>query len=588
MRRFDGYTPRVRLLRRLVVMAVLAAVAFAAPLRADDALDLKVRTGAAFSGRVVGSDESFLRLKGADGAEIRLAWKDLDERSWLAAKRAVTPQDDAKGLLVLGKFAAEKGFRLDAEALLDRVRKLDATLAPDCDALRPRIAALRAVDAQALFDKGQAEIKRERYQHALGRFREARDLSPRDARFVTAVGEAQYYLRRLKESRASMLEALALDPVQKDALIDLAQLDLLELDFAASLKGVEKLLLLPVAEGKVATREEVLAKAKETKATDLQEAFEKLADIPLLQAKDLAPVLRGVVAGPGFATEFRAQTDHYDVRTGVSQEVADLLAGRLELIWAEYDRRFGYGKTGETKSRGKGVRFPVLVFADRKGYVEWFGRVLSDPQFGAMTGGVYVPLVKHLVFFQYEKFEDTQLVAWHEGFHQYLDYFVANAPHWFNEGSAEYFGGSVLPPGKKRVEVGQTNRWRAPPLAQIVAQKRIPDARWFMQTSAATYMRLKPEPEQGKNGATTVGDHYALGWALVHFLQEGQGGKWSAKYVDYFKTLCDGVSHAEAFDEIWGKTNWPKFQAAWEAHCAWLAARADAEANGKPVPPMPK
>lgn len=576
-----------------MLLAALAAATLVAGLRdasvsADDALQLKVRSGASFAGRVVSSDENFLKLKGSDGAEVRLAWKDLDDRSWLSAKLAVTPPSDAKAIFVLGKYAAEKGFRADAETLLDRAKRADAALAAEVELLRPRIDELRRIDGDALYARGQAEIKKERYLHALGRFREARELSPKDAKVITALGEAQYYLRRLKESRAAMLEALAIDPNQKDALIDLAQLDLLELDFDASLRGVEQLLKLPVAAGKLGTREEVLAKAKEAKAADLNEAFEKLADIPLIQARDLAPMLRGIAAGPGFEKEFRSQTEHYDVRCGVSQEVADTISSRLELIYAEYDRRFGYSKTGEQKTRGKGLRFPVLVFKDKKGYVDWFGRVLQNPQFGAMTGGVYVTAVKHLVFFQYEKFADTQLVAWHEGFHQYLDYFISSAPHWFNEGSAEYFGGSALVPGKKRVDAGQTNPWRAGHLGALVAANRIPDAKWFMQTDAGTFMRMKGDPEQGKNGATTVGDHYALAWSIVHFLQEGDGGRWAGKYVQYFKTLCDGVPHQEAFDEVWSKVNWPKFQAAWETHCAWLAARAAAEAEKKPAPPMPK
>jgi hypothetical protein len=122
----------------------------------------------------------------------------------------------------------------------------------------------------------------------------------------------------------------------------------------------------------------------------------------------------------------------------------------------------------------------------------------------------------------------------------------------------------------------------------VLAQKKVPDLKWFMQTDAATYKRMESDPAKGRDGATTVGEHYALGWALVHFLQEGEGGRWSQRYVDYFKTLCDGTPHDEAFEKHWAKIAWPKFQAAFEAHCEWLVARADAELKGRPVPPMPK
>ena len=584
----------VRTLRSLAFLAVglfattVGTGVLTSPAHGDDTLELKVRSGAVFAGRLTSADAAWLRLKSADGSEVRLAWKDLDERSWLTAKKATTPATDAKGLLELGKFAAEKGWRTDAESILDRVRKLDGTLAAEVEALAPRLDELRRADAKALFEKGQAEVAAQRYLHALGRFREARELSPKDARIVTAYGEAQFYLRKLKECRATMDAALALDPNNKDALLDVAQLDLLELDFEASLKGFERVVALPVEPGKYATREEVLAKGKEAKLATADEAFAKFADAPLIQAREYLPFMRGVVAGPKFAQEFRAQTEHYDVKSDVSQELADLVAQRLELIYAEYDRRFGYSKTGEVKTRGKGIRFPVLVFKDKKGYVDWFGRVLQNPQFGAMTGGVYVSAVKHLVFYRYDKFDDTQLVAWHEGFHQYLDYFVSGASHWFNEGSADYFGGSVLPAGKKRVSVGETNPWRGGHVGALLNARRLPEAKWFMQTSAQTFMRLQPDKEGGRNGTTTVGDHYAAAWALVHFLLEGEGGRWQAKYVDYFKAMCDGMPHEEAFEKVWGKVNWEKFQAAWVVHCTWLANRAFAESKGAPVPPMPK
>ena len=575
------------LLRTAAAIVATLALLLGAAL-AEDALELRSRAGASFRGRIVGSDETHLRLRSTDGAELRLAWKDLDERSWFNAKRSVTAPTDAAGLLALGEFAAAQGWRADAEPLVAAARKLDPSLAARADALGPRLDELRRTDAQALFDRGQEEVGRQRYLHALGRFRDARALAPKDARYVNAIGEAFYYLRRLRECRTHVEEALALDPAQKDAVFNLAQLDLLELDFESSLAGFRKVLALPVETGRFATAEEVLAKAKAEGVTSPDEAFRRFADGAAMQAKQIEPMLAGIVAGPGFAKEFRAETEHYVVRTGVSQEMADLVARRLELIYAEYDRRFGWSKTGESKTRGRETKFPVLVFTDKPEYVKWFGRVLQDERFGAMTGGVYVPAVKHLVFFQYPEFRDTQLVAWHEGFHQYLDHYVAGAPHWFNEGSAEYFGGSVLPEGRKRVVVGATNPWRVKHLGALVAASRVPDAHWFMQTDARTYMRLKPEPEQGRNGATTVGDHYALGWALVHFLQEGEGGKWQAKYTEHFKLLCDGMSHEDAFEKVWGRTDWPKFQQAWLRHCEWLVARGEAEEQGRPVPPMPK
>ena len=91
----------VRTLRSLafLVVGLLATTVgtgvLTSPAHGDDTLELKVRSGAVFAGRLTSADAAWLRLKSADGSEVRLAWKDLDERSWLTAKKATTPATDA-------------------------------------------------------------------------------------------------------------------------------------------------------------------------------------------------------------------------------------------------------------------------------------------------------------------------------------------------------------------------------------------------------------------------------------------------------------------------------------------------------------
>lgn len=563
------------------LFVILGAVA-SAPREAhaaDDTLDLKLRSGAEFKGRIGARDDAGFVLRSDGGGDLRIAWKDLDERSWFVAKRAVADPKDAKNLLDLGTYAVEHGWRVDAEQTLAAALRLDATLKPAADALAPKLDVLRRSDAGALMTKAKEHAEAKRWLQSLGRYRDALALDPKNAMAANGVGEAYFFLRRLPDARASMESAIRLDPACKDALFNLAMLDLLELDFAGCKEGLAKVIALPVAEGRVATPQDLGKKASENKSLTQEQILEQFADMPAFQARQFAPVIEGIVAGPGFATPYRSVTKHYDLVTDVSQAYADVLTAKMEIIYAEYDRRFGFSKTGEVKTRGKDLRFPVIVFKDRKNYVEWFGRVLHNPQMGAMTGGVYVSAVKHLVFFQNKTLEDTLLVAWHEGFHQYLDYFIEGAPHWFNEGQAEYFGASDYDEAKKKVKVGQSNAWRVPVLKALIAQKRIPDAKWFMQTDAATFMRVQSDPQYGKQG-TTVGDHYALGWAIVHYCLEGDKGRWQKSFLDYFKILCDGTPHAEAFERAWGRTDWRAFQAGFEAHCEWLVSRAETEAKG--------
>jgi hypothetical protein len=275
--------------------------------------------------------------------------------------------------------------------------------------------------------------------------------------------------------------------------------------------------------------------------------------------------------------------------TDVSQDYANLMAERLELIYAEYERQFSYSKTGERKTRGKKVVHPVLVFEKRQDYANWFTRVLRNPALAKQTGGVYVSLIKHLVFFKGKTFEDTQLVAWHEAFHQYLDHYIARAPHWFNEGQGEYFGASILPAGKKRVQVGQTNSWRIGLLSQMLRKKRIPAAEVLMQRDAATFMGMKKrDPRYAGEVQNNPGENYAVSWALVHFLIEGQRGRHEKLLLKYFRELADGATHPNAFEKAFGKVKWPRFNAAFIEHVQWLSGRALAEQKGGEIPDMPR
>lgn len=577
----------LRALRSALLVAATLVLARAAP--ADDPIHLDLRSGSRFDGRIAAADETAITFRPAAGGEIRIAWKDLDTRSFLVAKKAVVDPKDGRALLELAKFAAANSMREEAESLAARAVRADASLSADAAALAPRIAELRHAEAVSLFERGQAFMEKSDWYQALGRFQEARRLEPGYALAINGVGEAYYSMRRLKECRQFVEEAIRADPACKDALFNRAYLELTELDFRSCLAGLDQVIVLPPSAGRFGTREEAFAAGKAAGVEKREDAWKKFADSPLIQAKDLRPIMQEIVNGPGFKTAFTAKTEHYELTTDVSQEYADTIAARMELIYAEYDRRYGYEKTGEQKTRGKKLRFPVIVFQDREGYAAWFTRVLSDPALAQATGGVYVSLVKHLVFFRGKTFEDTQLVAWHEGFHQYLDYYVGDVPLWFNEGQAEYYGGSRLDKTGKKLTVGQTAAWRVGALYELLQKNRLQSAQWLMRCPQPDFMRLEPaKPGETSAQVWTAGDNYAASWALVHFCLEGENRRWAKNLLAYFKTLCDGATAEEAFEKVWSRVDWTNFNAAFRAHCEWLVNRAVAERDGKEPPPVPK
>jgi tetratricopeptide (TPR) repeat protein len=571
----------MRTIRPLFACLVAATFLAGGVASASDPVHLELKSGSKFDGRIVSSDDVAVTFKTTAGGEIKIAWKELDVPSFLLAKKIVVDPKDGRALLDLAKFAAENSLRGEAEALLAAAVRDDASLKSDADALAPRLAELKHAEAVAMFDRGQRFMEKSNWYQALGRFQDARKLEPDFAAAINGMGEAYFSMRDLRNSRKLIEEAIKVDPKCKDALFNRAYLSLLELDFKSCLAGLEEVTALPPSAGRFGTRAEVLVAGKSAGIEKEADAWKKFADSPLIQAHDLRPIMSEIVKGPGFKKEFVATTEHYDLHSDVSQEYADTIAARMELIYAEYERRYSYEKTGEQKTRGTKLRFPVLVFQDKDEYVAWFSRVLKNPAMAQATGGVYVGLVKHLVFFQNKTFEDTQLVAWHEGFHQYLDYYVGDVPLWFNEGQAEYYGGSRLDKTGKKVSVGQTEPWRVGALQALLAKKRLQRAEWLMQCPRDQFMRLEP-PKAGETAAAvwTAGDNYAASWALVHFCLEGENKRWARPLMDYFKAFCDGATAEEAFQKAWGRVNWDSFNAAFEEHCQWLVKRAIDEQKG--------
>src|SRR5262245_28763986 len=121
-----------RLLTALLAAACLFAVAIA-----DDALHLELKNGSKFDGRIVSADDASIAFRTSSGGDIRIAWKDLDAASWLAAKKLVVDPKDGRALLALAQFAADNSLRAEAESLADRAGRADASLAGDVAKLAP-------------------------------------------------------------------------------------------------------------------------------------------------------------------------------------------------------------------------------------------------------------------------------------------------------------------------------------------------------------------------------------------------------------------------------------------------------------------
>lgn len=342
----------------------------------------------------------------------------------------------------------------------------------------------------------------------------ATDLDPKFHQAIVELGDVYLWLKKPDQARAQYDRALAVAPDYAHGYLMRGFLELKGGEFAPALADLET------------------AKKKGMKSRSL----ERITDMA-----------RREVDGPGWKTTFTCETEHYKVMTPVSQALADDIGKHAELIFKTYGRIF----PRVSKEKRK---FPILVHESNEAY-----HAAGGPD-GA--GGHYEPLIRKLVLFQYPKDEDTKLVLYHEGFHQFLHDYLEDAPQWFNEGLGDFFGPSqYVPPTKKGGEGGmrlRPNPWRLKYIQDAINAGRV---RGFRQLMLMSQAELYDEQ--------WVGIHYAQSWSIIYFLVRGgakdgqEAGPYFTILQDYFKALRRGDGQEEAFQAAFGKCDVAKLEAEW-------------------------
>ena len=253
--------------------------------------------------------------------------------------------------------------------------------------------------------------------------------------------------------------------------------------------------------------------------------------------------LRLVLDGPDWKEKFEVETRNYVVRTNVSQAFCQQVADHAELI-----RRLYEGLFPRSKAKRKS---PIVVFKDSQEYHQNGGP--------AQAGGHYDPTWKQLFLFKYPKESDTLLVLYHEGFHQFLDGVLErDAPQWFNEGLADYFGPSEYykEKGDEGMKV-KPNPWRLQLVKRMLQRnQQVPWEKLMTMSQAEMYQR------------DAIGNHYAQAWSIVYFLAEADERAHFHYLKDYFQALRKGKSQAEAWQATFGKTDVAALEARWREFLA--------------------
>jgi tetratricopeptide (TPR) repeat protein len=354
------------------------------------------------------------------------------------------------------------------------------------------------------------------------------------------LGIAYQWTKEYNEARRRLDRALELNPNFHEALVELGDVYAWLKNYPSAIKNYDKAIALK-PDYLLAYRNKAIAWIRHDDYKKAVEALEKALAVDANDAfsKQLLEMVRKEIEGPKWAsTKFTKESAHFIVECDVDQAYTDWISRHLELIYSKYSSIFPQQSKPKTK-------FRCFVFKDQKEYY--------DNGAPKNTGGYYLDFFKKLVFYRQAKDSDTLLVLYHEAFHQFLAYYLTDAPQWFNEGHGDYFGPSVYNEKTRQMDI-RTNSWRLPVIQQAIRSGRTqPLDKLMCMTRAELY------------DEKTVSLNYAQSWSLVYFLWHHENGKYAKCLQQYFKSLLDGDGLRESYQKGFGKVDMKKLEEEWKA-----------------------
>lgn len=236
------------------------------------------------------------------------------------------------------------------------------------------------------------------------------------------------------------------------------------------------------------------------------------------------------------------QTKYYVIHTDLDTDDVKEAVIRMSRMAEEYHNRT-QGFSGELRERQ-----PFFLFRTPEEYYKAGGLPGSAGVFIVDSKGARLMAIAGA---------DTNGSTWHtvqhEGFHQFAHAVIrGELPPWVNEGIAEYFGESlftgdafvtgIIPPYRlKRVQTEiQTNRF-----------KSIKDMMLLSHQQWNSEMQI---------------ENYDQAWSMVHFLAQGENGKYQTAFVNFMKLIGRGTQWPQAWLQTFGSAG--DFEQHWKDY--WL------------------
>jgi len=230
------------------------------------------------------------------------------------------------------------------------------------------------------------------------------------------------------------------------------------------------------------------------------------------------------------------ETPHYIVKTDVGADSAQLIAAHQEALFGELYTRMAGTKPGVVQIQ----RASVVVVGSKEKYMSLMGPDAKGSQGQYISG-------KNLIsgWGSQEDMDRLLETLRHEGTHQFVSQFIgAKTPIWLNEGLAEFFERAQFAGGQ--FSVGQAPIFLVNDLKKALEEDRfVPITKMLGMTYESWQTMVKG---QGKEAYT----HYAEAWAMVHFLQGGDNGKYRGPFIQYIWHLSRGRDSSDAWGKAFG------------------------------------
>jgi hypothetical protein len=220
---------------------------------------------------------------------------------------------------------------------------------------------------------------------------------------------------------------------------------------------------------------------------------------------------------------------YYIIHTDLGTDDVKEAVIRMSRMAEEYHNRT-QGFSGDIRDR-----LPFYLFRDAEEYYEAGGLPGSAGVFLQRGDGSS----RLMAIAGDETSGRTWHVVQHEGFHQFAHAVIrGELPTWVNEGIAEYFGESLFTGDGFVTGVIPPHRLRR--VQEEIKAGRLKSIKDMMLTSHEAW------------NANLQIENYDQAWSMVHFLAQGENGRYQDAFVNFMKLIGKGTPWPNAWKQTFG------------------------------------